>query len=90
MAQQNSSANPTSPEVSTTLPPEVITCLQNARFLHLATSSNNTPHISLMNYTYLPSSPYTRTPAIIMTTPPTSHKTHNLASNPLVSLLVHD
>jgi len=43
-----------------------------------------------MNYTYLPSSPYTTSPAIIMTTPPSSRKTDNLASNPLVSLLVHD
>jgi hypothetical protein len=43
-----------------------------------------------MNYTYLPCSPYTSSPTIIMTTPPSSRKTHNLASNPLVSLLVHD
>jgi hypothetical protein len=43
-----------------------------------------------MNYTYLPSTPYSPTPIIIMTTPPTSRKTLNLESNPLVSLLVHD
>lgn len=43
-----------------------------------------------MNYTYLPSTPYSSTPTIIMTTPPTSRKTLNLESNPLVSLLVHD
>jgi hypothetical protein len=43
-----------------------------------------------MNYTYLPSTPYSSTPIIIMTTPPTSRKTLNLESNPLVSLLVHD
>ncbi|KAH7405793.1 pyridoxamine phosphate oxidase-like protein [Phaeosphaeria sp. MPI-PUGE-AT-0046c] len=72
------------------LPDEVVTCLQNARFLHLATCSDNVPHVSLMNYTYLPSSPYSQTPVIIMTTPPTSRKTLNLESNPLVSLLVHD
>ncbi|KAF2477270.1 uncharacterized protein BDR25DRAFT_339224 [Lindgomyces ingoldianus] len=83
-------ASTTSPEISTSLPEEVITCLQNARFLHLATCSHNTPHISLMNYTYLPSTPYTSTPTIIMTTPPSSLKYTNLASNPLVSLLVHD
>lgn len=58
--------------------------------LHLATSSNNVPHISLMNYTYLPSTPYSAHPTIIMTTPSSSQKTHNLESNPLVSLLVHD
>jgi hypothetical protein len=43
-----------------------------------------------MNYTYLPSTPYSPTPIIIMTTPPVSRKTQNLESNPLVSLLVHD
>ncbi|KAF2867172.1 hypothetical protein BDV95DRAFT_631304 [Massariosphaeria phaeospora] len=81
----------TSPSASHGLPDEVVTCLQNARFLHLATSSSNTPHVSLMNYTYLPSTPYTpTTPTIIMTTPPSSRKTANLATNPLVSLLVHD
>ncbi|KAF2751954.1 pyridoxamine phosphate oxidase-like protein [Sporormia fimetaria CBS 119925] len=84
------SGAPTSPAASNQLPEEVVTCLQNARFLHLATVSNNVPHISLMNYTYLPSSPYSSTPTIIMTTPPSSRKTINLADNPLVSLLVHD
>ncbi|KAF2021739.1 hypothetical protein BU24DRAFT_417364 [Aaosphaeria arxii CBS 175.79] len=72
------------------LPDEVITCLQNARFLHLSTCANNIPHISLMNYTYLPSTPYSTHPIIIMTTPPSSRKTLNLTDNPLVSLLVHD
>jgi len=43
-----------------------------------------------MNYTYLQQTPYTTTPTIIMTTPPSSRKTLNLADNPLVSLLVHD
>lgn len=90
MPEPNYTANPSSPEISSTIPPEVVTCLQNARFLHLATCSANIPHISLMNYTYLASSPYTTSPTIIMTTPPSSRKTHNLADNPLVSLLVHD
>jgi hypothetical protein len=43
-----------------------------------------------MNYTYLPSSPYSNSPTIIMTTNPSSKKTLNLISNPHVSLLVHD
>jgi hypothetical protein len=43
-----------------------------------------------MNYTYLPSTPFSSAPTVIMTTPPTSRKTLNLESNPLVSLLVHD
>jgi hypothetical protein len=43
-----------------------------------------------MNYTYLPSSPYSPSPTIIMTTNPSSKKTLNLVQNPNVSLLVHD
>jgi len=43
-----------------------------------------------MNYTYLPSTPYSSTPTIIMTTNPSSKKTSNLLQNPNVSLLVHD
>ncbi|KAL2198463.1 hypothetical protein P885DRAFT_67643 [Corynascus similis CBS 632.67] len=84
------SAGNTNMRVTTSLPPEVVQCLENARFLHLATCSDNIPHVSLMNYTYLPSSPYSRAPVIIMTTNPASKKMNNLASNPNVSLLVHD
>jgi len=43
-----------------------------------------------MNYTYLPSTPYSTHPTIIMTMNPSSRKTLNLVSNPRVSLLVHD
>ncbi|KAH7079251.1 pyridoxamine phosphate oxidase-like protein [Paraphoma chrysanthemicola] len=81
---------PASPSEPSSLPDEVVTCLQNARFLHLATCSDNVPHVSLMNYTYLPSTPYSTSPTIIMTTPPASRKTLNLETNSLVSLLVHD
>ncbi|KAJ4386348.1 hypothetical protein N0V93_009243 [Gnomoniopsis smithogilvyi] len=79
-------------EVTTSLPPEVVQCLENARFLHLATCTNNIPTVSLMNYTYLPpsTSPYTTSPLIIMTTNPASKKMSNLLTNPHVSLLVHD
>lgn len=86
------SATSRRPETSSSLPSEVITCLQNVRFLHLATCNSLHPHVSLMNYTYLPSTPYQATsqPVIIMTTNPSSKKTFNLVSNPLVSLLVHD
>ncbi|KAI7151587.1 hypothetical protein KC349_g9397 [Hortaea werneckii] len=86
------------PIVSDTLPDEVITCLQNSRFLHLATALNNRPHVSLMNYTYLPTHPFTphttqlplAGPLIIMTSNPSSKKTLNLLQNHNVSLLVHD
>ena len=45
-----------------------------------------------MNYTFLPSTPFQRTPhpLIIMTTNPSSKKHQNLLRNPNVSLLVHD
>lgn len=43
-----------------------------------------------MNYTYLPTSAYSTSPVIIMTTNPASKKTANLQANPHVSLLVHD
>ncbi|KAJ6009333.1 hypothetical protein N7522_004349 [Penicillium canescens] len=84
------SATTTHPHVATSLPSEVISCLKNSRFLHLATCDDKTPHISLMSYTYLPSTPYDPHPTIIMTTNPASRKTNHLLSNPRVSLLVHD
>lgn len=43
-----------------------------------------------MNYTYLPTSTFSPSPVIIMTTNPASKKTANLQANPHVSLLVHD
>ncbi|KAL3453988.1 hypothetical protein BJX65DRAFT_301786 [Aspergillus insuetus] len=84
------SATTTHRHVATTLPPEVISCLKNSRFLHLATCDGLTPHISLMSYTYLPSTPFDPNPTIIMTTNPSSRKTIHLQTNPRVSLLVHD
>ncbi|KKY24803.1 putative pyridoxamine phosphate oxidase [Phaeomoniella chlamydospora] len=90
------SSTATHPQVSNSLPSEVVTCLNNARFLHLATcapSPSNSlpiPHVSLMNYTFLPSTPFHTYPVIIMTTNPQSLKTRNLLSNPNVSLCVHD
>ena len=43
-----------------------------------------------MNYTYLPHSPWTAYPTVVMTTPLDSKKTHNMLRNSRVSLLVHD
>lgn len=60
------------------------------RKLHLATCSNDIPHVSLMSYTYLASTPFTSTPTIILTTLPSSQQLTYLSSNPNVSLLVHD
>ncbi|KAK0733742.1 hypothetical protein B0T26DRAFT_633682 [Lasiosphaeria miniovina] len=85
------SAGDTNMQVTPEMPAEVVQCLSNARFLHLATCFENIPHVSLMNYTYLPSSPYSGSdPVIVMTTNPASKKTNNLVANPNVSLLVHD
>ncbi|KAM5431584.1 hypothetical protein McanMca71_004818 [Microsporum canis] len=85
------SATTTHPHFGTCLPQEVVSCLKNSRFLHLATCDGLNPHISLMSYTFLPSTPFNpTTPTIIMTTNPSSKKTLNLRSNPRVSLLVHD
>ncbi|KAI1080619.1 pyridoxamine 5'-phosphate oxidase [Whalleya microplaca] len=84
------SAGDTHRQTVTSLPPEVVQCLENARFLHLATCVDNQPHVALMNYTYIPSSPHSSAPIIVMTTNPSSKKTNNLVANPNVSLLVHD
>ncbi|KAJ1336071.1 pyridoxamine 5'-phosphate oxidase-like protein [Microdochium nivale] len=84
------SAGDTHKQVVTTLPSEVVQCLENARFLHLATCVNNQPHVSLMNYTYIPSSQYSSRPVIVMTSNPSSKKTNNMIENPSVSLLAHD
>ncbi|CRK39460.1 hypothetical protein BN1708_001667 [Verticillium longisporum] len=91
------SAGDTNKQYTATLPQDVIQCLENARFtraralqLHLATCTDDVPNVSLMNYTYLPSSPFSAAPIIAMTTNPASRKTTNLLSNPNVSLLVHD
>ncbi|TLD07828.1 hypothetical protein PgNI_10151 [Pyricularia grisea] len=84
------SAGDTHKTTTPDLPPEVIQCLENARFLHLATCTDNIPHVSLMSYTYLPSSPYSTLPVVVMTTNAASKKTNNLIANPNVSLLVHD
>ncbi|KAI1392489.1 uncharacterized protein F4822DRAFT_425694 [Hypoxylon trugodes] len=84
------SAGDTHKQLVSSLPPEVVQCLENARFLHLATCIDNQPHVSLMNYTYIPSSQYSSAPVIVMTTNPSSKKTNNLVVNPNVSLLVHD
>lgn len=84
------SAGDSHKQTVTSLPPEVVQCLENARFLHLATCTNNQPHVSLMNYTYLPSSQFSTMPVIIMTTNPSSKKMNNVVENPNVSLLVHD
>jgi hypothetical protein len=71
------------------IPSKVVTCLRTGQFLHLATCSDNVPINSLMTYTYLPTSPYSTHPVIIMTTNQASRKTANIVANHNVSLNVH-
>ncbi|KAJ9658174.1 hypothetical protein H2198_003879 [Neophaeococcomyces mojaviensis] len=93
---ENSLSLTTNHHTSTTLPPEVVQCLRNARYLHLATiarpisaSDPPSPHVSLMNYTFL-SNYNNEGPVILMTTNAQSLKTQNLRHNPRVSILVHE
>lgn len=72
---------------SANLPDSVIKLLKSTRFLHLATSLNDVPHVSLMNYTYYNKGEES---FIIFTTPKDTTKYRNILANPNVSLLVHD
>ncbi|OLL26685.1 Pyridoxamine 5'-phosphate oxidase [Neolecta irregularis DAH-3] len=73
------------------LPPEVVSCLKHSRYLHLGTCHNDYPHISLMNFTYVPKgSQYEEHDCIILTCRRNTKKFINITANPRVSLLVHD
>lgn len=84
------------------LPENVLNLIKSSKFLHLATSKDNIPHVSLMNYTFVPSekifnsssesssSVSTCAPLIVVTTHKKTQKYENLKSNPNVSVLVHD
>ncbi|KAK9473676.1 uncharacterized protein V1510DRAFT_413574 [Dipodascopsis tothii] len=75
------------------LPQEVITCLKSARFLHLATSHRDYPHVSLMNYAYIgkgEAGPYEDDACVVMSSDRQTQKFNNIKNNPKVSLLVHD
>lgn len=69
------------------LPESVVKLLKTKHFVHLATCLDNTPHVSLMNYTYysLENNHY-----IIISTPTSTTKYRNMTANSKVSLLVHD
>lgn len=74
------------------LPDEILTLLQNSRYVHLGTCSDNIPHVSLMNYTYVEEgSPYEEDrPAIVLTSKRDANKVKHISSNPNVSILIHD
>lgn len=69
------------------LPDNVTSLLKSTRFVHLATSLNDIPHVTLMNYTYYHKD---NIDMIIITTPKKSIKYDNMINNANVSLLVHD
>lgn len=70
-----------------TIPENVINLLKSTRFVHLATSHNDVPHVSLMNYTYYKNGD---THEVIISTPKTTTKYENMVHNPKVAILVHD
>lgn len=80
------------------LPSSVHELLSSSKFLHLATCSNNVPHVSLMNYTFIDCSDKSEECGmikdnkhlILISTPINTTKFKNLQSNPRCSLLVHD
>ncbi|KAK6457951.1 uncharacterized protein RJT20DRAFT_92573 [Scheffersomyces xylosifermentans] len=69
------------------LPESVTTLLKSTRFIHLATSLNDIPHVSLMNYTYFHRDDQDY---VIISTPKKTTKYENMVKNPNVSFLVHD
>lgn len=69
------------------LPDSVVKLLKSKRYIHLATSLNDKPHVSLMIYTYYSKGDQSY---IIVSTPKDTTKFKNLSSNPNVSMLVHD
>lgn len=69
------------------LPEAATKLLKSTKFLHLATTHNDFPHISLMNYTFYQEGDVDY---VIITTPRDSIKYENMINNPKVSMLVHD
>lgn len=75
------------------LPTHVSALVEQNHFLHLGTSKNDVPHVSLMNYTFVPresAAPYETEPVIIVATQRDTQKFENLKSNANVSVLIHD
>jgi general stress protein 26 len=79
------------------LPNTVFDLLAHSKFLHLATCSENVPHVSLMNYTFIEPKQddkceilKTSQNLILVATPKNTKKFENLKKNSKVSILVHD
>ncbi|ODV86693.1 hypothetical protein CANARDRAFT_6269 [[Candida] arabinofermentans NRRL YB-2248] len=84
----------TSSSLQGPLPDSVVSLLTNTNFVHLGTCLNNTPHVSLMNYTFItPTETYQKSSNdyfILLATPKDTNKYRNLTQNPVCSILVHD
>eukprot|EP00930_Biecheleria_cincta_P068385 TRINITY_DN5578_c0_g2_i1.p1 TRINITY_DN5578_c0_g2~~TRINITY_DN5578_c0_g2_i1.p1 ORF type:complete len:279 (+),score=54.28 TRINITY_DN5578_c0_g2_i1:76-837(+) len=76
-------------EVRPPLPEAVVFLLRSTRLGYLSTATqecgNTSPHLSLMNFTYVPGDE-----VIVMTTRRDTQKYYNLLAQPKVALLVHD
>lgn len=69
------------------LPEAAYKLIQSTRYLHLATSYNDVPHVSLMNFTYYRNDD---NDYIIISTPKNTTKYENMVKNNKVSILIHD
>lgn len=78
----------------------VVDLLSNSSFLHLATCSDNVPHVSLMNYTFIEPTDDESSKTcsflrqfknlILVATPKNTQKFSNLEKNGKCSILIHD
>ena len=71
------------------LPEKVIDSLSNSKFIHLATSYKDRPHVSLMNFTFINNKDKNEQ-LILVATCKNTKKYENLINNKNVSVLVHD
>lgn len=65
------------------IPPEVLKLLKEIKFCSLATSYQDQPHVSLMNFTYLPEEG-----VVILSSRPDTTKVHHIKNNPAAALLL--
>lgn len=72
-----------------TIPAPVAELIEHNTLLHLATSKDDEPSVSLMNFSYIP--PTELAPAtIVLSSKPQTTKVANIKANPRVALLIHD
>lgn len=63
--------------------------IEHNTLLHLATSKDDEPSVSLMNFTYIPPTELAP-PTIVISSEPNTTKVENIKANPRVALLIHD